>query len=379
MDLRRSSLVALEKLLQNIFKNDMNPPLTSKISYSKGKGTPEFLDIMAVAGQAATCHFSMDGDVSAGKSGDNTTSVSDICLELVPPSTSPRPAPVVLSDQSLILSLAGVVQILFKLQDKLRSTSSNPIDGLNTNMQKLKNTVVDELLLVSGNNSSLTVDDYKRLQGTITQVQQSSGGSLVTDEASKELWVELETLMLTVSSICSYRASSPAPAPINEILRSKSSVDFSLFVKPGFPSIGRKSDVSFSTSSTSSFGPTIPAELKLVVIAIERVFKSTPPYFNQIVFRTRDEENLISAAVLGSIVERLSRGRLENQRAAMDSISSIIEKIVAAGRHSLENQRTGFSERSVKLVELGKLGEKIADVRNRTRMENQVCKDSFLM
>lgn len=105
------------------------------------------------------------------------------------------------------------------------------------------------------------------------------------------------------------------------------------------------------------------------------MMKQTPAYTNQTVNLTDRQQKIMSAAVLTSIIDKVSNTtrRLVDQRADFkkrDMLVGMVEQIMKSQTRTLQNQRVEMSSAKKDAIDAGKLGQNIERA-GKSRMGNQ--------
>ncbi|KAJ1548611.1 hypothetical protein HK405_001925, partial [Cladochytrium tenue] len=101
-------------------------------------------------------------------------------------------------------------------------------------------------------------------------------------------------------------------------------------------------------------------ELTGIIVALDRVVTKAPRMFNQTVELNERQLHAMDAAAVTGLVQRLMAGRenFEEQRAAFDEpskLSKLVERIMAAGERSLNDQRSQITQQSADKIADSKL------------------------
>ncbi|KAL1918728.1 uncharacterized protein VTP21DRAFT_2750 [Calcarisporiella thermophila] len=198
---------------------------------------------------------------------------------------------------------------------------------------------------------------FAAIQHEVSTLRDQSSQIGQLGEELHSVWTEIQKLMEIVSRMCQERDRPP----------SYSSGDGEL----AHPSL-KRGDVK-PPSYTHDYEK-CQRDLECVLSAIERVQLVVPPMDDQRVELTDRQVKEISVAAIAKLIDRLSRGRLEEQRAIappskLETLNKLIELIrqVAGG---MDDQRVVMSAKLERRMEEAKL-HAVLDRFDRGRMANQ--------
>ncbi|KAG4101908.1 hypothetical protein H8356DRAFT_932008, partial [Neocallimastix lanati (nom. inval.)] len=179
-------------------------------------------------------------------------------------------------------------------------------------------------------------------------------------KSPKELLKELECLIILIHSLYE-----------NEPLPNSPSSPTDIVIESGKPSIDipRKSNCNDSMSSIL----TSNTELNSVINAIDSLIKSSPRFNNQCVQITADSKKKFQLMGVMSVVDRMTRTRLNDQRASpkqLDHINRLIELLNKSLVRQYEEQRFTISPDKERKMELGRLQYLVEKSKN-SRLTNQ--------
>lgn len=176
------------------------------------------------------------------------------------------------------------------------SLSNLFIDGLN----KLKNNKQSESLRESiARSNDIHQSVHACLVSSKTRFQQTDGHNWT--EQQKILFSQIDRLMMVVQTIYNHRMNN---ADANKDLNGEQDLQNQRY----------QPQQDLNNDSASSENLVIDLDLTQVLLAIDRILTFAPPFLNQRVTLTSAQERLMSEAALLAILDRLSRGRMENQR-----------------------------------------------------------------
>ncbi|KAJ3411826.1 hypothetical protein HDV05_001668 [Chytridiales sp. JEL 0842] len=230
------------------------------------------------------------------------------------------------NDHTLAVALAALCNQLYRLLE----TESNAVHDL-----------AHSLANPTAENINDLIQRAEEVHGHRPQNE-----TTVTPE-QRALWAEIDRLMTLVHAICIARGDLATPPP-------------------GYDESNRHA----SAIQTM--------ELNSVLSAIDRVAHFAPRLFNQTVTLTDQQERVISAAALTSLIERLMAGRkeFENQRSApanttrLGTLNSLVDQITKASERTLSNQRVEMSSSMQNNLEMSKLVGAV-EKQNTRRFKNQ--------
>ncbi|CAG8699273.1 4872_t:CDS:2 [Racocetra persica] len=247
---------------------------------------------------------------------------------------------VILSDNySLACTLAALLGYLYRILELCDSKNPNPCST-----SELSNTIqASEEILQSTSNE----DIYSTLHKEVTTLQNRRASlnlyNNVTDERLAT-WNEIDRLMEVVAALCHERSNNDPPPEYSNNLTEG---DYEAVVDP----------------------PKYPL--------VNRVYNVAPQLNNQRVELSQRQKKRLTAATLSNVIQKLSRGRLEEQRADSSSIvkyqtlNRLVDQINKAAERSFVDQRVELSPRQIRQHEVAKLNG-IIERLEKNRMTNQL-------
>ncbi|KAG0172136.1 hypothetical protein DFQ28_004288 [Apophysomyces sp. BC1034] len=213
---------------------------------------------------------------------------------------------------------------------------------------------------------------YNKLRESVSIFQRDRAAGLMavesdTSKEMTELWSELDRLMDAVHRLAHDRLEAPPPAyddHSHEIQNEKP--------PPGYDLSMRKDRVSSTAQSEKT-----QRDLDNLLSAIDRLSDVAPRLNNQRVALTDRQASEMAAAAVGKVVERLSRGRMDNQRATLPSLTAkqdmlrnLVAQIHQSASRTLDNQRVPLSGRLQKKMEAASVNG-LLDKIDRGRLTDQ--------
>ncbi|KAI9031638.1 hypothetical protein CLU79DRAFT_729465 [Phycomyces nitens] len=215
------------------------------------------------------------------------------------------------------------------------------------------------------NHSSENV--YLQLQEEVSEFQKNHAAGLVAleYEDSKEmtvLWSEIERLMHAVDRITKSIRSNPPPA-YSDLPPTEEPPCYPAGEVHGCPREKKR-----------SLGEKTQRELDNLLEAIDRLSSVAPRLNNQRVTLTERQANELAMATVSKAVERLSRGRLDDQRAHLpqrhDLLKDLVQQINKSAARTLDNQRVHMGDALQKRIEVAKVTG-VLNRMDRGRLTNQ--------
>ncbi|KAL0085676.1 hypothetical protein J3Q64DRAFT_1744631 [Phycomyces blakesleeanus] len=143
---------------------------------------------------------------------------------------------------------------------------------------------------------------------------------------------------------------------------------------PSYPS-GEMRNTPREKNKSSPLGEKTQRELDNLLEAIDRLSSVAPRLNNQRVTLTERQANELAMATVSKAVERLSRGRLDDQRAHLpqrhDLLKNLIHQINKSAARTLDNQRVHMGDALQKRIEVAKVTG-VLNRMDRGRLTNQV-------
>ncbi|KAG9300706.1 hypothetical protein G9A89_023504 [Geosiphon pyriformis] len=268
-------------------------------------------------------------------------------------------SPIIPSDDySLACTLAVLLGYLYRILE-LSSTKSEmenvPLSSNSQSAEEILQCVNDENI-------------YTTLRNEVNnlQLQHSNNINKTVDASDERLvtWNEINRLMGMVASFCRNRSINDPPPRYSMVIdenNKSQNVD-----PPKYSSIGAEKTENEKTQR----------DLDNVLSAIERVYNAAPQLTNQRVELNYRQLQELSAATLSTAIQRLSRGRYEEQRAVSTSVvkyrtlNRLVEQINKSASRSFFNQRVELNPRQIRDFEAAKLNGVIERLR-KNRMTDQ--------
>ncbi|KAJ3277928.1 hypothetical protein HK104_002836 [Borealophlyctis nickersoniae] len=330
----------------------------------KAKEMSDGQDILAALNQSAA-----DRETSGLILSRSSDMLSHLVEEAVAHGSPAQNAPVpqengldVLSDHGLALALAALCNGLYQFLELQGEGQNDEEGGL-------------EMVLGSGPDAATNGDAavapagassdqrYTNLVAQVSNVQhhRTSVNVSALSEQQRNLWQEIDRLMMLVQTVCALRRRKISmPPTYEEALKA-------------FPR-DHKEKSKNRASSTSAISV---EELGRIVDAIDRVMTAAPPFDDQSVALSSRQQRLMSAAQLSALIQRLNRGKekFQDQRAdpstsKFNTLHQLVDQITAAGQRSLSNQRVEITPGQRKRMEIGRMGS-VLDRQEKFRFHDQ--------
>ncbi|CAG8582940.1 12095_t:CDS:10 [Ambispora gerdemannii] len=292
-------------------------------------------------------------------------------------------SPIIPSDDySLACTLAALLENLYRILELVgspqqhASASSSPSSDAITNANcHHSNSHTAEEILQTVNDENL----YATLRNEVTNLQNRHSdfeyrySNDVFDERIAT-WNEIRRLMEVVSSFCRDRLVNDPP-PKYTTTHTEYNERSNLIDPPKYSSLLNNNNNYIGTDKKTDYEKT-QQDFDNVLSAIERVYDVAPQLTNQRVELNNRQAKQMSAAILTSTIQRLSRGRYEEQRASSNSVvkyqtlNKLVEQINKSASRSFVDQRVELSPRQIRHFEVAKLNGVIEKL-GKNRMTNQ--------
>ncbi|KAF0383477.1 hypothetical protein F8M41_011727 [Gigaspora margarita] len=269
---------------------------------------------------------------------------------------------VILSDDySLACTLAALLGYLYRILELCDSKNSG-----SSFESELPNTVQtsEEIL------QPISEDIYSTLHKEVKNLQNQRASlnlhNNVTDERLAT-WNEIDRLMEIIAGLCRERSNNDPPPKYSHDLTEGDNE--TVIDPPKYPSVIRNLNITKDNEKTK-------LDLDNVISAIDRVYCVAPQLNNQRVELSPRQKKKLTAATLSSVIQKLSSGRLEEQRADSSSIikyqtlNRLVDQINKAAERSFVDQRVELSPRQIRQHEVAKLNG-IIERLEKNRMTNQ--------
>ncbi|CAG8562522.1 5489_t:CDS:2, partial [Acaulospora morrowiae] len=258
-------------------------------------------------------------------------------------------------DYSLACTLATLLGYLYRILELCQPEKTRPsVDTSNSQN-------VDAILQDVTNEDEI----YSTLHKEVTILQNRHVSLILNDNIADErltTWNEIDHLMEVVASLCRDRFNLDPPPKYSYDFEEGVSID-----PPIYSSLD--SDIKLNNEKTQR-------DLENVISAIDRVYHVMPQLNNQRVELNSRQKKELTAATLSNAIQKLSRGRLEDQRAESLSITKyqtlnhLVDQINKAAERSLSDQRVELSPNQVRHFDTIKLND-IIERLEKNRMTNQ--------
>jgi hypothetical protein len=262
-------------------------------------------------------------------------------------------------DYSLACTLAALLGYLYRILE-LSEISGNSNSNINPGSHSA------EELLHKVNDDNI----YSTLHKEVTTLQNRRASLSHQSQTADErlaTWNEIDRLMEIVASLCRDRSNIDPPPKYSYNSEENGS---SLTEPPKYSSISTNKINKMDSEKTK-------VDLENVISAIERVYYVAPQLNNQRVELNSRQKKELTAAALSSAIQKLSRGRYEEQRAEptlvmkYQTLNCLVNQIQKSAARSFVNQRVELSPRQVRDFEVAKLNG-VIDRLDKNRMTDQV-------
>ncbi|KAL1918074.1 uncharacterized protein VTP21DRAFT_3340 [Calcarisporiella thermophila] len=201
---------------------------------------------------------------------------------------------------------------------------------------------------------------FAAIRQEVSALRTHPHSQLSMDDEHAAIWNEIQKLMEVVSRLCHER-DQPPPYHLEEFATPKVML--------------ANSEREKQPPAYSATDEKCQRDLENVMSAIERMQCVAPPMNDQRVELNERQIRELSVAAVSKIVERLSRGRLEEQRAIqpptkLETLNRLLEVVEKAVERRLDDQRATLSPRLSRRMEEAKL-HAVLDRIDRGRMTNQ--------
>lgn len=275
-------------------------------------------------------------------------------------------------DYSLACTLAALLGYLYRIlelcepknSEAYHETDSETDSGNSTNS---RNSYHANVILPN------VLDDkdiYNALHKEVMTLQgRGASLSFQKDVADERLaiWNEIDRLMEIVASLCRDRSNTdPPPSYSNDSYDFDEKGKLTNIDPPKYSSLNIRVD-----------NKKTQRDLENVISAIDRVYDVAPQLNDQRVELSNRQKRELTAATLSTAIQKLSRGRLEEQRAESSTVvkyqtlNHLVDQIGKAAERSFVDQRVELSPRQARHIEIAKLNGVIERL-EKNRLTNQV-------
>ncbi|CAG8433361.1 1570_t:CDS:2 [Diversispora eburnea] len=271
-------------------------------------------------------------------------------------------------DYSLACTLAALLGYLYRILELCEPKNSEPNSETDPETKSGTSTNSYNANVILSNVSN-DKDIYNTLHKEVTNLQDRSATlSLQKNVADERLatWNEIDRLMEIVASLCRDRSNmDPPPSYSNEFYSFKENEEVTSIDPPKYSSL----NIRVVNEKTQR-------DLENVISAIDRVYDVVPQLNNQRVELNSRQKRELTAAALSTAIQKLSRGRLEEQRAESSTIikyqtlNHLVDQISKAAERSFVDQRVELSPRQARHIEVAKLNGVIERL-EKNRLTNQ--------
>jgi hypothetical protein len=238
-------------------------------------------------------------------------------------------------DYTLCCSLAALLNDVYRLLE------------LNSSTQQQQQ---EEELTMDTSESDVSLLQQQLHDKVSTFQRKREAGIMTIDDASEEMkliWDEMNHLMNIVSGLVTHH-----PPAYADTVNQKNNDNKKEEAPPAYESLQHDEKFnSLQDKKKSMSGDTTHSghDLDTLLSAIDRLSHVAPRLNNQRVDLNERQVKELAAATLGKTVERLSRGRMEDQRALLpektkhEVLHDLIQQIHKSASRSLDNQRVSLS------------------------------------
>jgi hypothetical protein len=274
-------------------------------------------------------------------------------------------SPVVPSDDyTLACSLAALLGYLYRMQELCEADIPQSERNSNTEDESVR---ADEFT----NNDTIYTKLRKEVTNLQTHRQNMAFKSQELNYSAERIntWNEIDRLMDLIARLCRERSINEPPPRYSVAIDEKERGAY--IDPPKYNSLyDEKIDRKVDNEKTKH-------DLDNVISAIERVYQVAPPLNNQRVELSFRQTKELTAAALSNAIQRLSRGRYEEQRAYSNTatkyqtLNRLVEQISKSASRSFVDQRVELSPRQIRHLEAARLNCVINRL-GRNRMTDQV-------
>jgi hypothetical protein len=267
-------------------------------------------------------------------------------------------------DYSLACTLAALLGYLYRILELSEIQETQESSNVNTHSGSSSNSHSAEELLHKVNGDNIYSTLHKEVKTLQNQRASLSQQSKATDERLAT-WNEIDRLMEIVATLCRDRSNIDPPPRYS--YNGDEKYGSTLIDPPKYSSI----------STNKMDNEKTKLDLDNVISAIERVYYVAPQLNNQRVELNPRQKKELTAAALSSAIQKLSRGRYEEQRAEptlvmkYQTLNCLVNQIQKSAARSLVDQRVELSPRQVRDFEVAKLNV-VIDRLDKNRMTDQV-------
>lgn len=279
-------------------------------------------------------------------------------------------------DYTLCCSLAALLNNVYRLLELDSTANTQQRDGV-----PATSTHEDVVVLQQQLHTQVATFQQERAAGVI------SLDNADTSQEMKAIWNETDRLMNVVCNLITqkkqYQEQYAPPAyesqnSSNNQLDSKEDTLSppayeSLIIPEYHLSFEKKEKESNSTSLNDS--PPTTKDLDHLLDAIDRLFDVAPALNDQRASLNENQVKHLAAITLGKTIERLSRGRMEDQRASLPEkhqlLQELIQQIQKSASRSLNNQRVKLTPQQQKKLDFASVRH-ILERLDKGRYVNQV-------
>lgn len=262
-------------------------------------------------------------------------------------------------DYTLCCSLAALLNDVYRLLE-LNSTQHQE----------------EEITINSENDVSLL---QQQLHDKVSTFQRKREAGIMTiDDASEEMkviWDEMNHLMNIVSGLIINHPPAYIDTLSTEQQKEKEQEEES---PPAYESLQHDKKFAIIEDKKLPTTTTTGHDLDTLLSAIDRLSHVAPRLNNQRVDLNERQVKELAAATLGKTVERLSRGRMEDQRAPLplktrqEVLQDLIQQIRKSASRSLDNQRVSLNTNQKRNMEFASI-HGIMNKLDKGRYTDQVC------
>ncbi|RHZ79050.1 hypothetical protein Glove_152g46 [Diversispora epigaea] len=271
-------------------------------------------------------------------------------------------------DYSLACTLAALLGYLYRILElcEPKNSETNSKTDPETKSDTSANSYNANVIFPNVSNDE---DIYNTLHKEVTTLQDRSASLSLQKNVEDErlaTWNEIDRLMEIVASLCRDRSNmDPPPSYSNEFYNFKDKEQVTGVDPPKYSSLNIRVD-----------NEKTQRDLENVISAIDRVYDVAPQLNNQRVELNSRQKRELTAAALSTAIQKLSRGRLEEQRAESSTVikyqtlNHLVDQISKAAERSFVDQRVELSPRQARHIEVAKLNGVIERL-EKNRLTNQ--------
>ncbi|ORZ05978.1 hypothetical protein BCR42DRAFT_427414 [Absidia repens] len=381
--IKQVSLVALDSLLRQMVNTIPSTKFERRLSDSSVHEQSGHYSLLNSIVQSTNCLSSAPSQPHQMKRSDSTPAVATLSIVQQVLTSHQTWLLDSSTDYNMCCSLAALLHHLYRILELgqlSESSSTDENDDINNEHLQPISPISPTSSIYSQLRESMSTFQKEKAIGS-KMINTSKGQQDDSEDEMTILWDELDQLMNSITCLAQERPSVESAPPAYSDIVTPSLGTSSAAATLDIKSLPEKKDVTPSSNTPPGYShrqnEKAAYDLDQLLSAIDQLSTVSPRLNNQRVDMTERQAKELAAATVGRTIERLSRGRLEEQRASLSTdytkiemLQGLMNQIQRSSLRTLDNQRVSMNSRLKKKMNAATING-ILDRNDRGRLASQ--------